>query len=177
MTDDPFLPKKSEHMSPVQPSAQPVPIDPSTLDPYSGPVPTDPTPYQAPPVAPAQYAPAQYEPYEQPGYTSAAPTAYPQAAPGYPPPPPMPYYPGQPKPKTWMNWVAFGCGLGGLVTCGLSGVVGIVFGHLGLSASKRGEADARGAGLAGLIISYVFVVAMVAYWALIIGVGLFADYE
>jgi len=89
----------------------------------------------------------------------------------------MPYYPGQPKPKTWMNWVAFGCGLGGLVTCGLSGVAGIVFGHLGLSASKRGEADARGAGLAGLIISYVFVVAMVAYWALIIGVGLFADYE
>lgn len=172
MTDDPFLPRKSEHMTPVEPSAQPVPVDPSTLDPYSGPAPTNPAQYQSPPGAPAKY-----EPYEQPGYTSAAPPAYPQATPGYPPPPPMPYYPGQSKPKTWMNWVAFGCGLGSLVTCGLSGVAGIVFGHLGLSAAKRGEADAKGAGLAGLIISYVFVVAMIAYWSLIVGVGIFGSYE
>jgi hypothetical protein len=61
-----------------------------------------------------------------------------------------------------MNWVAFGCGLAVFVTC-VSGIVAIVFGHLGLAAAKRGEADARWAGITGLVLGYLSVVGFIAY--------------
>lgn len=101
---------------------------------------------QPPPQQPQQpYAPA---PYGQP-------QQYPY---GYPPAP-------QPRAqdKTWMNITAFVTAL-----CGIS-IAGIVFGHLGLGAAKRGEADQRGLGLAGLIIGYVqlgIVLALVAFYVL-----------
>jgi hypothetical protein len=89
----------------------------------------------------------------------------------------MPYYQGQSKPKTWMNWVALGCGLAFFVTC-ISGIAAIVFGHLGLAAAKRGEADARAAGIAGLVLGYLSVVGIVAYitfFVVAIGSG-FSEY-
>ena len=86
---------------------------------------------------------------------------------GYPPPP-MPYYGPVTKSKTWMNWVAFGCGLGALLTC-VSFIPAIIFGHMGLAAAKRGEADKRGFGIAGLVMGYVYLVGLIAYIALVVG--------
>jgi len=74
----------------------------------------------------------------------------------------MPYYAQQGKPKTWMNWVALGCGLAMFVT-GVTGIAAIVFGHLGLAAAQRGEADARGAGIAGLVLGYLNVLFIIGY--------------
>ena len=71
-----------------------------------------------------------------------------------------------------MNWVAFGCGLGGLATCGFTSLFAIVFGHLGISAAKRGEADYRGAGITGLVLGYLIAGAYVAYYAFAIIAGM-----
>ena len=84
-------------------------------------------------------------------------------------PPPAPYW-NAPLPKTWMNWVAFGCGLGALVTC-ISFIPAIIFGHLGLAAAKRGEADKRGFGVTGLVIGYVYLAGFIAYIALLVGLS------
>jgi hypothetical protein len=48
------------------------------------------------------------------------------------------------------------CSLAGLFT-GVSAIVGVVFGHLGRAAAKRGEADNGNLGLAGLIVGYVII--------------------
>lgn len=151
MSDDPFLAKPQEHMTPAEPSVQPTPPDVSAPAQYQPPQP--PVPYQpgAPGGVPTPYAQAPY-----------AQAHYPPAQPGYPPPPPVPYYGPQSKPKTWMNWVALGCGIAMFVTC-ISGIAAIVFGHLGIAAANRGEADAKGAGIAGLVLGYLSVVALVAY--------------
>ena len=55
-----------------------------------------------------------------------------------------------------MNITSLALSLGGLVT-GITVIPGIIFGHLGLSAAKRGEADNRSLGLAGLITGYVLL--------------------
>ena len=168
MTDDPFLSQPGERAQPAQPSAQPSaqpgqylpePVQPAQEIP--APPPTPPAP-SVPPPAPVYAQPG----YAQQGYTQPGVPAYPASA--YPPPP-LGY--GGPKPKTWMNWTAFGCGLGALFTCGMSAIPAIVFGHLGLSAVKRGEADQRGIGLTGLILGYVIAVLGAAYWVFIIALA------
>ena len=110
----------------------------------------DPPPPAVPPrrpPAPAARSPCDGQP--QPG----EPTRDRPKRPRYPPPPRL----QRTKPKTWMNWVAFGCGLGGLFTCGVSSIAAIVFGHLGLAAAKRGEADQSGRGHSrGWCLGYVF---------------------
>ena len=147
MTDDPFL---------APPGNTPEPP----------PVPQAPPPYQPPagyvPPAPVQPSFPQ-EGYGQPGYAQQGYAQPGYAQPGYPGamPPPLPYAPNA-QPKTWMNWVALGCGLGALLTC-VSFIPAIVFGHLGLAAAKRGEAGARGAGITGLVFGYLFLVITIVY--------------
>ena len=102
---------------------------------------------------------------------------------GYPAPPPPQgysapegYYPyGSPpqrKPKSWMNIVSLSAVGAGLFIPFLANVAGIVFGHLGRKASKRGEADYAGVGLAGLILNYIaailWVLGIIAYIAFIV---------
>ena len=153
MTDDPFLaPPPQPHEQPPQANA--------------------PAPYQPPPPPPPPApVPGMYDQagYAQPGYPPPPPGYAMQgyAMQGYPPPP-MPYYGPVTKPKTWMNWVAFGCGLGALLTC-VSFIPAIIFGHMGLAAAKRGEADKRGFGIAGLVMGYVYLVGLIAYIALVVG--------
>lgn len=170
MTDDPFLPKQpAQGMQPAEPSPQP------DAGAGSGAVPTQVPPPPAPPVPasgmPVQNAPGgpeYYQPVANP--PQGQPPVYGQPGqavqPGQYPVPYAPYpptaYAQQTKPKTWMNWVAFGCGLGALVTC-VSFIPAIIFGHLGLAAANRGEADAKGPGIAGLVIGYLFAVGTVAY--------------
>jgi hypothetical protein len=152
MTDDPFLAPPPQAGQPVEPS------------PVSAPAPYQPPPY-VPQQPPAMPPPGNAQPaYYQPGYPS----------PAYPPPPMA--YPGQSRPKTWMNWVALGCGLGAFVTC-VSFIPAIIFGHLGLAAAKRGEADQRGAGIAGLVLGYIFLALAVAYIAFIIILGVSGNLE
>lgn len=154
MSDDPFLNQPGQ---PRQPEQQMQPAQPGPVTP--------------PPAAPpASGQPAQYQPQQYPPPPYAAPQ-YPQ--PGYAA---VPYAPVT-KPKTWMNWTAMGCGIGGLFTCGLSAIPAIVFGHMGLSASNKGEADARGAGIAGLVLGYLAVVGAVAYVALVVILAASGDFQ
>lgn len=46
--------------------------------------------------------------------------------------------------------------LAGIITF-ISVIGGIIFGHMSMSAAKKGQADNRGMGLAGLIIGYIFL--------------------
>jgi hypothetical protein len=112
-----------------------------------------------------------------PAAPPANPPSYPPPAPGYPAPgysAPEGYYqyPPQKKPKSWMNIVALSAVGAGLFFPFFANVAGIVFGHLGRSAAKRGEADYAGVGLAGLILNYVFavlsVLVVIAYFAFIV---------
>ena len=123
-------------------------------------------PFATPPGAPNQPAPGQ--PAQFPPHQPYPPQqAYPPQ-PGY-----SPYgYPPQRKPKTWMNILSLCLVAGVFILPGITQVAGIVFGHLGVRAAARGEADQRGVGLAGLIINYVFlalsIIAVVAYIAFIV---------
>ena len=171
MTDDPFLPKPaSDGMRPAEPSGQPAVFEPAPTPPS----PSDIAPTQVPPPAPVAGAPEYYQPHA--AVQVPPPPAYGQQGQvvqaGQYPVPYAPYpptaYAQQTKPKTWMNWVAFGCGLGALFTC-VSFIPAIIFGHLGLAAANRGEADAKGPGIAGLVIGYVFAVGAIAYMVIVVG--------
>lgn len=121
--------------------------------------------------------PTAGDPFAVPPGAKATPPPAPQSYPATPPPQGYttpegyyPYgYPPQTKPKSWMNIVSL-CAVGvGLFIPFLANVAGIVFGHLGTRAAKRGEADYHGVGLAGLIINYVaavlWVLGTIAYIA------------
>ena len=118
--------------------------------------PTAGDPFSTPPggAAPAPSSP--------PGYAvpPSAPPPYPAPQQGYPAPDGYyPYgYPPQKKPKSWMNIVSLCAVAGTLFFPLLANVAGIVFGHLGRRAAKRGEADYAGVGLAGLIVNYFVAV-------------------
>lgn len=84
------------------------------------------------------------------------------AAPMNPPPPPVgyarvppPYY-GAPvsTEKDWLGITALVLSLATLLT-GFTWIGGIIFGHMGLAAARRGEASNRGMALAGTIIGWV----------------------
>lgn len=137
--------------------------------PDQNPNPQDPTgsgAYQPEPMGSAEPAPAEApaDPYAQPpGGATPPPPAY--GAPQQPQYAPAPSYgapqyaqpaygaPVRPNPKNWMGIVS-------LVTSilGMS-LIGIIFGHLALSANKKGEADNRGLSLAGVILGYIGLVA------------------
>lgn len=88
-------------------------------------------------------------------------------------PPPPPNYAPNPFPKNWMGIVSISASASMLVLCWLLGpipaIAGIVFGHLGRSAAKNGEANNDSLSKWGLIIGYVMlglmVLAIVAYFA------------
>lgn len=113
--------------------------------------------------------PAVPEPTAQPAVPSSTPqagavpsNAVPSAA------PPAPQYSAPATnqyPHTWMNIVS-------LVTSilGLS-IVGIVFGHLGVSRARRGTAELKGLGIAGLIIGYIGLVIAIIFFVVVVVIG------
>ncbi len=135
-----YQPEPMGNASPADPFTQ----QPSGQQPYGDAVPPAPPAYGAAPPAYAQ-APAygQAPQYAAPGYPQGG-----YAAPSYP--------------KNWMGIVA-------LVTSilGMS-LVGVIFGHLGLSAAKKGEANNRGLSIAGLIIGYLGLLAAIIVTVVII---------
>ncbi|MDE0573498.1 DUF4190 domain-containing protein [Demequina sp. B12] len=132
-----------------------------------------------PPAAPQPEQPGQPQP-GQPQYGAPQYAAPPQGAPqpGQPPygapqyaaqPPQQPYK----NPATAKNWM----GITSLVTSilGIS-LAGIIFGHLGRSAVRKGEADNPGMSLAGLIIGYIgMVLSIIAIIAMFAFFGWFID--
>ncbi|MDN4475858.1 DUF4190 domain-containing protein [Demequina sp. SYSU T00192] len=154
---------------------EPAPAEPTAYEPAPS---TEPTPAApeptAQPSAPAQPAaassPQPAPPYQQPAPPyQQAPPAYAQPGPaqaGYPQQPPPQRPPGQSGAKTWMNITSFVTSILGL------GLVGVIFGHLGVSASNKGEADLKGLGIAGLILGYVqIVIGIILLIAVIVGIA------
>ncbi|MCU0797798.1 MAG: DUF4190 domain-containing protein [Akkermansiaceae bacterium] len=50
------------------------------------------------------------------------------------------------------------CGIGGIITCGISSLVGVVLGHLALSDIKKTGRSGKGLAVAGVLTSYFFLV-------------------
>ena len=114
-----------------------------TYDPYNPKQPGDP------------YGQQQQQPYGQPGPYGQQPMyGY-----GYPPQPP----------KSQTNAIlALVLSCVGLATCGVTAIVGVIFGHIAMGKIKRGEEDGRGLALAGVIIGYIVIAGWLLYAAIII---------
>jgi hypothetical protein len=139
------------------------PSDPYQPDPYQPPTGGQPDPYgQVHPLTGEQpQQPQQPNAYGQlqPQYTQPHPQAYPQPQPygqyGYPPQPGYGYAPQPPQQQEQGLAIAsLICSLVGLIFC-LPAILGIIFGHIGYSKAKRGEAGGQGMAQAGMIIGYV----------------------
>ncbi|MDN4477370.1 DUF4190 domain-containing protein [Demequina lignilytica] len=135
-------------------------------------------PYAQPPAAPYGQQPGTTPP-PPPGSTPPPPPGY--GAPQYAAPPAYgaPQYAAAPMttpyPKNWMNTTGMVLSLLGLIT-GITAIAGVIFGHLGLAAVKRGEADNRGQGVAALVIGYILIVlGIVATIAIIAFAGWFVN--
>lgn len=100
------------------------------------------------PAAPFDAAPFNAAPF------NPAPTSPPPPV-GYAQVPPPSYGAAVSTEKDWMGVTALVLSLATLLT-GFTWIGGIIFGHLGLAAAKRGEASNRGMALAGTVIGWVF---------------------
>ncbi len=143
-------------------------------------------------AAPGAGYPAAPPPPPPPPPTWGPPGASPGggwSAPGSGPPPSPPSW-GQPAgaygpgyaappyrpPTTSTNGMAIAslvCSIAGLLTCGIGSLLGVIFGHIGLSQIKQGGGTQPGRGLAvaGLVIGYL----MIALGVVLIIIGVAAD--
>lgn len=119
--------------------------EPGQHDPYG----QQPVPPQYPASGqfsqPNQLPPGQMQPYQQP-YPMQPYQQVPQY--GYPYGPPMA------RQEQGMAVASLVCSLVGLIMC-FPAILGIIFGHIGYSKAKRGEAGGQGMAMAGMIIGYV----------------------
>ncbi|MBG0563012.1 DUF4190 domain-containing protein [Actinoplanes aureus] len=126
-------------------------------------------PYQAPNSAPPA-APFPPQPYSPPvsGFPQS-PAGYPHSPAGYPPqagyPAPPMYQPvivGRLGPPT-SGWAVASMVLGIvgllLVFCawGIPSLLAVIFGHIGLAETKRGEKSGQGMAVAGLVLGYILI--------------------
>ncbi len=96
--------------------------------------------------------------------------APPTVSPGYAQMPPAVYGTPVATQKDWMGITSLVLSLTTLVF-GVTWIGGVIFGHLGLAAAKRGEASNRGVALAGTIIGWVLgglSIVIVVGWILFI---------
>ncbi|WP_328466014.1 DUF4190 domain-containing protein [Actinoplanes sp. NBC_00393] len=143
------------------------------LPPYPAPDSAPPTqayspqpPYPAPDSAPPT-APFPPQPYSPP-YSAPPVSGYPQSPAGYPqkgyPAPPMyqPMVVGHMGPPT-SGWAVASMVLGIvgllLVFCawGIPSLLAVIFGHIGLAETKRGEKSGQGMAVAGLVLGYILI--------------------
>lgn len=107
-----------------------------------------------------------YDPYnpKQPGDPYGQPGPYgqqPMYGYGYPP--------VVPKPQT-SAILSLVLSIVGFATCGVTSIVGIVFGHIALKKIKRGEEDGHGLAIAGVIIGYVVTIAYALFVLFYLGI-------
>lgn len=116
-----------------------------TYDPYNPKQPGDPYGQQDPYAQPYGQQPGPYG--QQPMYGGY----------GYAPP----------KPQTnAVLSLVLSCA--GFVTCGITSIVGVVFGHIAMGRIKRGEEEGHGMAVAGLIVGYLVIAGWLAYLAFIV---------
>ena len=203
MTDQsPPGPAEPEATGPYADVQPPLPPDAVPFDnPYHSPD------YQPAPSSGAP--PAQAAPY-QPGYQGGSPPAEPAANPygyqapnysaGYPAYPSHPTYPNQMGQSAYPPYPAYmappeavaknGWGVASLVLSivGMTvlfgslvpSVLGVIFGHLGLSAVKRQQANNKGVAAAGLIVGYIGLAVSILVWLALLGLfaaGLSGDWS
>ncbi|WP_061300257.1 DUF4190 domain-containing protein [Herbidospora cretacea] len=96
------------------------------------------------------YGQPGYDPYAQPGYGYAA-----------------------PRPTNGLAVASLVMGLIGLVLCGLTAILGVIFGHMALSRIKTSGEEGHGLAVAGLVISYITIGLWVILW-LIFGAAMLA---
>lgn len=99
----------------------------------------------------AQASPAAYDPYSAPpGYSQPS---YTQPPPGYVQPQPYAMY--NPPSTNGMAIAALVCSITGLITCGITSIVGAILGHIARKQiAERGEGG-DGLALAGIIIGWI----------------------
>lgn len=56
----------------------------------------------------------------------------------------------------------------GFVTCGVTAIVGVIFGHIAMGKIKRGEEEGHGMAVAGLIVGYVVIAGWVLYFVIVL---------
>ncbi len=102
---------------------------------------------------------------QPPGWQPSSP--FPPQPPGYQPYPadsPMPAKQG----NSGMAIASLVCSLIGVIPCfwlfQIMGLLGAIFGFVGLKQTKSGERGGRGLAMAGVIIGIVLVVACIALW-------------
>lgn len=61
-------------------------------------------------------------------------------------------------PRSGLALASLICGICGLLTCGVSSLVGVILGHLALSDIKKTGKEGRGLAVGGLVTSYVLMV-------------------
>lgn len=131
----------------------------------------------SPPAYPAYtYPPAYTPPQSAPGPDSG--WSYPEPPPPAPPPPPVmpyavpvavaPYGYYQPAPST--NGMAIASLVVSLTVPFLGPILAVVFGHIALSQISRRGDGGRGMAIAGLVIGYIGIALMVAYFVFIAAV-------
>ena len=157
--DDPFAsPAPSVPQSP-QWQGSPVPRPPAYTEPPTytpQPIAADEARVPPPPGAYAQVPPPPGNTQQPPPVQYPAPNAV-----AYPPPPPAGYgyaptYAPSAAPKNWMGITAL---ILSVITpiFVITAIPGVIFGHLGLAACKRGEANNRGLALAGVIVGWIMI--------------------
>ncbi|WP_062529155.1 DUF4190 domain-containing protein [Demequina rhizosphaerae] len=166
--DDAYLQAQGEGtMRPVEPSApvqeswDPEPVSEMTVAPPAPVSTSDYAAMQTPPAPAPTPAYGAAEGYAAPGGYAAPDYAAPGGAtPGYAAPG-QPAYGYAPRPtKTWMNVTSLVCAL--LVPV-VGSLLAVIFGHLGVAASKRGDAEYKGIGIAGLVLGYLGLIAGIVY--------------
>lgn len=116
-----------------------------------------------PPNVPGQDGGFQPPPgYQQPGYQQPG---YVFQRPGYQPPGYQPYS-GQPMQQgtSGMAIASLVCSLTGFFTCGITAVLGVIFGFVGLSQTKDDARPGRGLAIAGLVIGFIFLALWIWLW-------------
>ena len=171
--NDPFLPPADERSGPpAAPDGQPGYAPPPGL--ASPPAYTAPPTYGAapsyaapqPPTEPhapvQQYGPPPVHDQGQP-YGAPAPYAYPPSAYGAH---------RRPDEKNWMGIVALIGALVGIFMGLFTTIPAIVFGHLGRSAARKGEASNGSLALGGLVTAYIvsalWILGFIAYWVFVV---------
>lgn len=91
--------------------------------------------------------------------------------PGYGQQPPPDYgYGYAPPPPTKTNGLAIASlvlGLTGFITCGLTSILAVVFGHVALGQIRRDRTDGHGMALAGVILGWTLTGLWILYWGLV----------
>jgi len=139
---DPYAtPSAGASQDPKQPQ-QPNPAYPPYVPPSYG---------QVPPPYGQQPYPAQPNPQQPYGTPPPYGTGYPSPYGGY-----APGYPG-PQRRNGLAVASMWTSIGGIVTCGLAGFVGLVLGIVALHQIRRDGTAGRGMAIAGIVVGAVFI--------------------